>query len=436
MEQLAVPAQVMRRRVEEVLDLLGIAALRSRPLRTLSGGEQQRVAIGAVLTPTPRALVLDEPTSALDPVAAEDTLSVVLRLVHDLGVTVVAAEHRLERVLEYADRLVVVDRGHVSDGKPSEMIEVAPLAPPVAQLGRLAGWRPLPLSVRDARRLAGDLRASLTGTPSPRAVAAGDVRDGLTARALTVAYGPTVAVRDVDLDLRPGEVVALMGRNGSGKSSLLEALQGALRRGRGSVLVAGSDTASIDRSRAARLIALVPQQASDLLFCDSVDAECSVADRAGNLPAGSTRAVLDELLGDEVLPSTAHPRDVSDGQQLALVLAIQLVSRPRVLLLDEPTRGLDYDAKDRLSRQLTDLARSGLAVMVATHDVEFAALTATRVVVLADGEVITDAASSAALTASPVFAPQVAKILAPVPLLTVGDVAAAVQHVAAGAERP
>jgi energy-coupling factor transport system ATP-binding protein len=427
MEQLAVPAQVMRRRVEEVLDLMGIAPLRNRALRTLSGGEQQRVALGAVLTSSPRALVLDEPTSALDPAAAEDALSAVLRLVHDLGVTVLAAEHRLERVVEYADRLVVVADTRVTDGPPAEVLRHAALAPPVVELGRLAGWDPLPLSVRDARRLAGPLRAELADRLSVGSgVVPGDPRDGLVARGVVVAYGGAVAVRRVDLDVAPAEVVALMGRNGSGKSSLLWALAGALRRSGGAVVVSGRDPAELSAKRAASLVALVPQQATDLLYCDSVAAECQVADASAGERPGGTRELFDSLLGSAKVADSVHPRDLSDGQRLALALAVQLVAKPRLVLLDEPTRGLDYAAKRRLSAFLAELARGGTAVVVATHDVEFVASTASRVVVLAEGEVITDAPAAAALAASPVFAPQVAKVLAPVPILTVDQVRAAV----------
>ncbi|PZF83768.1 energy-coupling factor ABC transporter ATP-binding protein, partial [Micromonospora endophytica] len=162
MEQLALPSAVMRKRVEETLDLLGIAELRDRPLRTLSGGQQQRVAIGAVLTSHPQVLVLDEPTSALDPTAAEDVLATVTRLVHDLGVTVVVAEHRLERVVQYADRLLYLPGdGTVIDGEPAAVLADIDLVPPLVELGRAAGWTPLPLSVRDARRRAADLRQRL-----------------------------------------------------------------------------------------------------------------------------------------------------------------------------------------------------------------------------------------------------------------------------------
>ena len=170
MEQLAVPPDVMRKRVEETLDLLGIAELRSRALHELSGGQQQRVAIGAVLTAHPRVLVLDEPTSALDPTAAEEVLAAITRLVHDLGITVVLAEHRLERVVQYADRVVHLrGDGTVDDGMPAAVFRRTAVAPPVVELGRLAGWAPLPLSVRDARRHAAGCAPRLVGASVPPA---------------------------------------------------------------------------------------------------------------------------------------------------------------------------------------------------------------------------------------------------------------------------
>ena len=192
MEQLAVPAQVMRKRVEETLDLLGLADLRAEPLLELSGGQQQRVAIGSVLTAHPRILVLDEPTSALDPTAAEEVLAAVTRLVHDLGVTVVLAEHRLERVAQYADRVIhLPGDGSVQDGLPAAMFASTSIAPPVVELGRLAGWSPLPLSVRDARRQAPDLRHRLAGLGPPPPVrpepAAGPAV--LSATGVVVRYG-------------------------------------------------------------------------------------------------------------------------------------------------------------------------------------------------------------------------------------------------------
>jgi energy-coupling factor transport system ATP-binding protein len=221
-----------------------------------------------------------------------------------------------------------------------------------------------------------------------------------------------------------------MGRNGSGKSSLLWALRGALRRTGGSVTVAGRDPAAMSRADAAATVALVPQQATDLLYHASVGAECTTADDASAVESGATRALFERLVGVAVDP-TIHPRDLSDGQRLALALAVQLVGGARVLLLDEPTRGLDYGAKARLRSTLSELAADGHAIVVATHDVEFVARAAHRVVLMAEGEIVADAPAREALAASPVFAPQVAKVLAPLGFLTVEQVAAAMDAEAA-----
>jgi energy-coupling factor transport system ATP-binding protein len=423
MEQLAVPADVMRRRVEETLDLLGIAELRSRPLRTLSGGQQQRVAIGSVLTAHPRVLVLDEPTSALDPTAAEEVLATVTRLVHDLGITAVVAEHRMERVAPYADRVVhLPGDGTARLGRPEDVLATSDIAPPLVHLGRLAGWSPLPLSVRDARRVAGPLRRSLAGRErTSRRAPEGEVV--VDARGVVVRYDDVVAVREVDLALRSGGVVALMGRNGSGKSSLLWALQGAGARQGGTVAVAGVDPARAGAADARRLVGLVPQTPADLLYLDSVGAECRQADVDAGAPAGTCRALLDRLVPG--LPEDRHPHDLSEGQRLGLVLAVQLSASPRALLLDEPTRGLDYGAKARLHEVLRELADAGHAIAVATHDVEFVAAVADEVVVLAEGEVVAAGPTDEVVAGSPAFAPQVAKVLSPQPWLTVDEVAVA-----------
>ena len=427
MEQLAVAPAVMRKRVEETLDLLGLAELRHRALHDLSAGQQQRVAIGSVLTAHPQVLVLDEPTSALDPSAAEEVLAAITRLVHDLGITVLLAEHRLERVIQYADRVVRVgDDGAVTSGDPADAFESGPVAPPVIDLGRLAGWRPLPLSVRDARRQASDLRVRIPAAPpvaAHRSQAAD--RTVLRARGVVVRYGDVVAVREVDLTLAAGEVTALMGRNGAGKSSLLWALQGSGTRQGGRVDVDGTDPHSVSSAQARGLVGMVPQTPGDLLYLETVGAELAQADHEAGGPGPGARELLDRL--SPGIPDAMHPRDLSEGQRLALVLAVQLRADPPVLLLDEPTRGLDYPAKRALIEMLDALAAEGRSVLVSTHDVEFVASAADRVVVLADGEVVADGPTPEVVVASPAFAPQIAKILAPLPYLTVAQVDAALE---------
>ncbi|MER5632233.1 ABC transporter ATP-binding protein [Streptomyces nitrosporeus] len=475
MESLGLPPDVMRRRVEETLDLLGLAQLRDRPISTLSGGQQQRVAIGSVLTPHPKVLVLDEPTSALDPAAAEEVLAVLQRLVHDLGTTVLMAEHRLERVVQYADQVLLLPSPGAAPvlGPPAEVMAVSPVRPPVVALGRLAGWDPLPLSVRDARRRSAALRERLAHVPVPPPAGPGGAavtalpplppaapagilgrlfgrraspgkaggpadtagsggtraRSGAEAVArvegMGVRRGRVEALRRITLSVVPGETVALMGRNGAGKSTLLATLVGMLEPTTGSVAVGGLPPARTAPRDMVRRVGLVPQEPRDLLYADTVAAECAAADSDAGAPAGSCRALVSELLPG--VPDGTHPRDLSEGQRLALALALVLTARPPLLLLDEPTRGLDYAAKARLVGVLRGLARAGHAIVMATHDVELAAELAHRVVVLADGEVVADGPTARVVVSSPAFAPQTAKILAPREWLTVTQVRTALE---------
>ncbi|GGS20668.1 ATP-binding cassette domain-containing protein [Streptomyces griseoviridis] len=444
MESLGLSPAVMRRRVEETLDLLGLAPLRDRPIATLSGGQRQRVAIGSVLTAHPSVLVLDEPTSALDPAAAEEVLAVLQRLVHDLGTTVLLAEHRLERVVQYADRIVLLPAPGAPPvlGTPAEVMAVSPVFPPVVELGRLAGWSPLPLTVRDARRRAAPLRERLAGLPVPgapappaavpaprpapgsrwhrRSAPAAAPAYAAEVRGLAVRRGRVPALRHVDLTVSPGETVALMGRNGAGKSTLLEALVGLVEPSTGSVRAGGAVPHRTPPRDLVRRVGLVPQEPRDLLYADTVAAECRAADRDAEAASGTCRALLSGLLPG--IGDTAHPRDLSEGQRLTLALAVVLTARPPLLLLDEPTRGLDYGAKSRLVGLLRALAAEGHAIVLATHDVELAAELAHRVVLLAEGEVIADGPTTEVAVASPSFAPQVAKVLAPQRWLTPAQV--------------
>ncbi|MFJ3534773.1 ABC transporter ATP-binding protein [Streptomyces sp. NPDC090109] len=537
MESLGLAPGVMRRRVEETLDLLGLAELRDRPIATLSGGQRQRVAIGSVLTPHPKVLVLDEPTSALDPSAAEDVLAVLQRLVHDLGTTVLLAEHRLERVVQYADQVLLLPDAVL--GPPPTIMSVSPIHPPVVTLGRLAGWTPLPLTVRDARRRAGAMKQRLeplidagipagplphpapprnrgsapdpgpqtpdglnthtkgdTHTPAPPAFEArgsgggvpgntdgGAAHEGLGGGApvnpesgggapgfgkwgsphalgrrgrgggfslfsrrrrqpqheqphpttplvlttsLHIRRARVEALRKIDLRVDPGETVALMGRNGAGKSTLLSALVGMIAPTSGTVRIAGREPHATDPRELIRQVGLVPQEPRDLLYADTVGAECAAADADAGAAAGTCRALVSELLPG--VADDTHPRDLSEGQRLALALAVVLTGRPPLLLLDEPTRGLDYAAKARLVGHLRSLAADGHAIVLATHDVELAAELAHRVVILADGEVVADGPTAEVVVSSPAFSPQVAKILAPQPWLTVEQVERALEE--------
>jgi energy-coupling factor transport system ATP-binding protein len=241
-----------------------------------------------------------------------------------------------------------------------------------------------------------------------------------------VTYGRVPALRRVDLTLRAGEVVALMGRNGAGKSSLLRSLVGLVKPTAGSVEVGGHEPARTRPQALIRAVGLVPQEPADLLYADTVGAECATADKDAGAAEGTCHDLFERL--SPGVPPERHPRDLSEGQRLTLALAVVLTARPPLVLLDEPTRGLDYTAKRRLVDVLRGLAAEGHGVVLATHDVELVAEVADRVVVLGDGEVVADGPATEVVVASPAFAPQVAKVLAPEPWLTVAEVRTALEQ--------
>ncbi len=423
METLGIPVEVMRKRVEEVLDLLALAPLRDRNISTLSGGEQQRVAIAAALVTQPKVLLLDEPTSALDPIAAEEVLSILHRLVNDLGLTVIIAEHRLERVIQFVDRILLINgSGDVQLGETREILLSSPIAPPLVELARVTGFEELPLTIREFRR-------SSVEIPDLKRTAKKQRGEGLIEiRGLNCSYkeeSSNYALREISLEIKSGEIVALMGRNGAGKSTLLKSLVGLSPVISGTVKVLGRDPRTFTSKELISAIGYVPQEPGDLLIETTVGDECKQADIDNGVTSGKTFEILTDMVGP--IPQSIHPRDLSEGQKLALALSVLLSGNPRAIVLDEPTRGFDYEAKRKLVKMLKQIATQDRAILLATHDVELVAELAERVLFIADGELISDDSTATSLTASPAFAPQVAKALPDKGVLTVSDVRRAME---------
>jgi energy-coupling factor transporter ATP-binding protein EcfA2 len=430
-------ATAVARGVEEVALALAIDGLLDRPTHELSGGEKQRVALGAALAGRPRVVLLDEPTSQLDPVAGDELIGLLRRLNQEWETTIVLAEHRLERCLYGADRVIAMHQGRVDhDGDPSSFLEwagrrSAALQTPAAKLFSLAGLRPAPVGVKQARAAlrqegllpaepspsataaavaaaaASQAAASHAGAPNvgaPHAgIGAGAPNAGATAspRRLRrrsqepfalrlrgvwheLARGPAI-LRGIDLEVRPGETLALMGRNGAGKSTLLRHAAGLLQATRGSVERGGR-------------VALLVQNPGDYFMHERVDQEVG--------PAQLSAAGLEQL-------AARNPRDLSGGERQRLALAIVSGGEeaPALVALDEPTRGMDRQAKADLAAELCRRAEQGQAVIVATHDPEFAATCARRAVLLADGRVIADGSASELLAGGWYFATETARIL-------------------------
>jgi len=430
------------RAVEEVALALAIPHLLDRTVDTLSGGELQRVALAAALVTRPKLVLLDEPTSQLDPVAGDELIWLLRRLNEQWGVSILLAEHRLERCLAAADRVIAMNSGAIAhDGAPRDFLNWAQqadaaLETPAARLFSLCGIDPLPTGVRDARRIltaASDSAAS--SNPLLGRVAPGGGLPGAASRfshrplgerrnaqgekpsnrerpptrrqdppawalsvqrlwvELTIGDTPRDVLRGIDLEIQRGERVALMGRNGAGKSTLLRAIAGLVDPVRG-------------RAEAPAGVALLTQNPSDYLVRERVGDE---------LPGGQGLAAL-RTVGLEYAMD-ADPRDLSGGERQRLALAIALAGRmegeqlPGLVALDEPTRGMDRARKQELDELIGGLAARGAAVVVATHDVEFAAGLAERVVLLGDGVAIADGGAAEILSGGWYFATEVARIL-------------------------
>lgn len=403
MEQLGFAPAEMQRLVDEYAGLVGVGHLLDQPLGSLSGGQQQRVAIAAAMAAGQRVLVLDEPTSALDASSAAELVSLLASLAKDRGITILLAEHRLERVLEHIDSVIVVNGDStVVKSAPREAFKDYRLLPPVVELSKRLRLTEVALSIEEAK-------AKLTEQVEFDELAeVSSERAALSVSGLSVHYGNQVAVDDVTFDVMTGEVVALMGSNGSGKSSLLWAVQGSGKRTSGSVETAAGDPTNLDHADRLSAVTLVPQRASDLLFLNTLAEELAESDRFNGVTAGET-AKLFLVLSNRTDPRQ-HPRDLSAGQQLALALAVQLVKGSPVVLLDEPTRGLDYEAKRQLVEAIRMVQSEGRTVLVASHDIEFVAQVANRVLVLEAGKLTAEGATKNLLGPSGLMPTQVALI--------------------------
>ncbi len=363
----------MRVRVEETLDLLDLTPLRDRPLSTLSGGERQRVAIAAVLALRPRILVLDEPTSQLDPKSAEDVLTALVRLNTDLGLTILVAEHRLERVLPYVDQILYLP----ADGsaplldEPRAVLAQIDLAPPLVRLGKALGWQPLPLTIKEGLRHSrrqgknGQAGNGEMGSGRPSAVTPNEGAPFVAAHNLHAAYGGEEVLHGVSLEVHPQEIVALMGRNGSGKTTLLKCLVGLVRPAQGEVRVGGRSIAGREVADICRELAYLPQDPNSLLFAETVHEELAItlqnhglmAKRRGEpLPKYATD-LLDTL--GMARHATSYPRDLSVGERQRAALAAVTVTQPRALLLDEPTPRAGLRGQAPIGRLAQGLACGG-----------------------------------------------------------------------------
>jgi len=445
LENLAFPRDLIAKRIEESLDTLGISALRHRPIHELSGGEKQKVAIASVLALHPEILILDEPTSELDPKSAEEVLSIVQRLNDELGITIILIEHRLDRVIQHTDRLVVLDGGRIIvDGKTrnalhdnyQEISEAGVGMPPVIKLAHqleimgITGNR-TPLSVKEGRMMFQGAFQRTSGQ-SPQRGERSVGRPIIEVKKLWHVYpdGPT-ALKNISLRISEGEFVAIMGRNASGKTTLVKHFNSLLKPTKGSVVVDGIDTRKTTIAELAKKVGFVFQNPNDHLFADTAEEEIGFALKNFGFDNEKIRLRVDQVLERFELNEyrRQYPRALSGGEKQRVALASVLAIQPKILILDEPTRGMEYRLKAELMNFLREYAGQGNTVILVTHDVETVAEYADRVVLLGEGKVVVDGNKRDVLSKALLFSPQINRLVqafekygVPGDILTVGEV--------------
>ncbi len=448
LENLGLPREEMRRRVAEVLSLFTLSSLKRESLFNLSGGEKQKVILASVLAMHPRVLLLDEPTSQLDPVAAQELLNYLHRLNLDWGMTVVLVEQRIDRCFHLADRVILMEKGKIAfEGAPGEMVRGCAdnfsfFIPPVAQVFREIRNEeiPIPLTIKEGRGVLRGLLASAgnRGASPPhvnmknsssqehlslvRSARQGKFRPNISAATkpaespllkvgnLGFAYpGNELLLRGINLEINRGESVAVLGENGAGKSTLLKLFCGLLKPQQGKIYWQGSDITGQCAEELSRMIGYLSQNPNDYLFNDTVEEELGFDLKVrGENERGAVKRVLELLNLSEL--RDVNPRDLSGGERQRVALGTVLVRDPALLLLDEPTRGLDVKLKHQLAGMLKNLKEKGKGIFLVTHDIEFAVEVADRVVIISAGEIVADGGRNEILANSLYYAPQVNRL--------------------------
>lgn len=445
LENLGFPRELMAKRVEEALDTVGIVGLRYRTASELSGGEKQRVAIASVLALYPHILVLDEPTSELDPKGAEEVLAIVERLNDELGITVILVEHRLDRVAQWVDRMIVLDNGMiVADGTPQSILSDSTMSsqsgvgiPPVIKL--VQGLKEkgieidnVPLTVKEGRAalakvmLATSMKRNNLNLSEGKVITS-EAKQSLrpfaplraSAQPLIEVKGlwhvypnDFVALRNISLKVYEGEFVAIMGRNASGKTTLVKHFNGLLKPTKGDVTVNGVSTKEATIAELAKRAGYVFQNPNDHLFADSVEQE--IAFTLKNLGFGNEEM---EPMTEQVLKRFGltqyrrqYPRSLSGGEKQRVALASILVAQPKIIILDEPTRGMEYKLKAELMSFLDEYRKKGKAVILVTQDVETVAEYGDRVILLSEGRIVVDGSKREVLSQALLFSPQINRL--------------------------
>ncbi|KFN01224.1 ATP-binding cassette domain-containing protein [Bacillus clarus] len=396
LENIGLPSHIIQKRIAELISFLGFQDLLHQSVHTLSGGQKQLVNLAAVLVMQPKLLLLDEPTAQLDPIAAKEFLGLLKRINEELGITIILSEHRLDEVMPLATRVVCMDNGRIIyDGSPKTVIakmwEVKNFRPFIPQIPRLfleCNVEDIPFTVREAQMKMNDFSAISYVDKQEKRNEKQEII--LNADHISFQYekNSPLILRDLTVAIEKGKWVALVGKNGTGKSTLLTILAGLQKARRGKVKWNGKVIHKIDSNERFKSIGYVSQHPYYHFTFDTVWEE--IYERARELYGEQGKEIAEDMLKKFWLDSLKerHPHDCSGGEQQLLALCTALLSKPSLLLLDEPTKGLDPGKKERLGELFQQLQKEGTTIVMATHDIEFAAKYVNQCMMLFDGKVI------------------------------------------------
>ena len=452
LENIGLSKQIIAKRIEETLDTVGIDHLRRKNIESLSGGEKQKVAIASVLALHPDILVLDEPTSELDPKGAEEVLQLVQRLNSDLGITVILIEHRIDRVVPFMDRVLYMDQGRIIfDGSPRDWVEFVSTKkeyglPQFLEMGETLLAKgyidTIPLSVKEGRQKLEPIFShhwkGCSETQIGRECHEGQASPVVQFSKVWFRYEDgTVALRDVNLSIPQGQFVAVIGRNASGKSTLAQHINGILKPTKGKVFIDKVDTNQVSAAKLSRKVGYVFQNPNLHLFADTVEEEVAfILHNQGVKPSDIEKKVGDVLATFDLIDiKDKYPRSLSGGEKQRVALASVLVGSPKILVLDEPTRGLEHRRKQMLLDHLEQFHKRGGTVLLITHDIELVSRPhIERVILMSEGKIVADGTRKEILSKSLHFSPQINRLIQPFKRYGVPDDMLTMEEIMCGLE--
>ncbi|NMA95039.1 MAG: ABC transporter ATP-binding protein [Clostridiales bacterium] len=405
LENLGIPRNEMHHRVAEVLSMLDLMELRERSIFELSSGQKQRVILASVLAMHPKVLILDEPTSQLDPIAANEFLDYLHRLNREWGTTIILSEQRVERCFDMADKVFVMHEGGIIySGTPEELVrkpdkDLEIFYPPISRMFRAANMPFIPISVKEGREIIGkQLRVSgeyLSSFSQDNIDRYEDVVVDIKKLRFSYPKQP-FALDIIDFEAYKGEVISILGENGAGKSTLLKLISRILEPRAGNISVLGN-------------VGYLSQDPSDYLLSEKVYEQLLFAlELKGIKESGQIDDILKRL--QLYRYKDQNPRDLSSGEMQRVAIATVMVSDPKIILMDEPTRGMDNLVKEELIAIIDSLAKEDRCIIVVTHDIEFVAELSHRVIIMADGEIIIDGDMHEVIGSSFYYSTQVSRL--------------------------